>query len=136
MDEETLPSAVSLCPSCQGPLEPEPDGPPKYITCSFCHQAFAFGEFKASGDGAMEAHSKILGEYNRAVTSRAIAAYAAAVAFAIVSAATILFAPQDRTVAANIIAGAFMALAMGIAGFTRFKAKAPGIEIDADRNSV
>jgi hypothetical protein len=49
-----------------------------------------------------------------------------------VSAALILFAPEHRTVAANIAAGAFLVLAAGLAGFTRFKASAPGLKIDAD----
>lgn len=82
----------------------------------------------------MDAQTKILLDYNRAVTTRTIAAYAASVAFAFISAALIVYAPESRSTAANLVAGAFLVLAVGIAGFTRFKAKAPAIEIEARKN--
>ncbi|MEM5406352.1 hypothetical protein, partial [Paraburkholderia unamae] len=51
--------------------------------------------------------------------------------FAIIAAIIVVFAPASRTTAANIFSAAFMVMASGIAGYTRFAAKAPGIEVAA-----
>lgn len=79
----------------------------------------------------MEAQTKIIADYNRAVTVRTLSAYAASFGFALVSGALVIFAPEHRTVAANIVAGAFLLMAAGLAGFTRLKANAPGLSLDA-----
>jgi hypothetical protein len=83
----------------------------------------------------MDAHERILLNYNRAVTVRTLAGYAASVAFACLSAAIILFAPEHRTVAATVIAVAFLAMAVGLAGFTRFKASAPALKVEASNSN-
>lgn len=108
--------------SAQGSLAPS----------AYCAQEFSEGRFSAHGDGAMDAQARIISEYSRITIVRTIAAYVASLGFATISAALIMFAPEHRGVAANIVAGAFLALAVGLAGFTRFMAKAPAIEIQAD----
>jgi hypothetical protein len=95
---------------------------------------FETGEFFAEGTEAMDAQESILVNYNRAVTVRTVAGYVASVAFACLSAAVILFAPEHRTLSAMVVAFAFLALAVGLAGFTRFKASSPALKIDAGSN--
>ena len=46
-----------------------------------------------------------------------------------------MFAPESCGVAVNIVAGAFITLSMGIAGYTRFGVKAPGIDLSASRGT-
>lgn len=115
---------IGRCPSCGGDISGG--------RCVQCWQQFGFGSFEAHGVKAMETQAEILGNYNRAVTIRTIAAYGTSVVFALISAALIVFASEHRETAANLVAGAFLVLAVGIAGFTRFKAKTPAIEIETD----
>lgn len=82
------------------------------------------------------AHEKIVGLQIRAATTRLAVPYAASVAFAVIAALLIAFAPESRSVAAYIGAAALLLLAAGIAGFTRFFAKAPGFQIGADRGDL
>jgi hypothetical protein len=104
--------------------------------CAYCAQYLPAGHFQAQGVEAMGAQTQIIANYNKAVTVRTIAAYATSVTFAVISAWLIIYAPEQRETAANLVASAFLVLAVGIAGFTRFRAKAPAIEIEAgDRNS-
>lgn len=117
------------CPDCATEDASRPT--PHTIRCAYCAQTFQFGRFQAQGADAMEAQAKILADYNQAVTARAFASYSAAVVFALISAAVVIFAPEARSEAATLIAGAFLILAVGVAGFTRFKAKAPTIEFEA-----
>jgi hypothetical protein len=106
------------------------------LAITTCDVMLQSGHFRALGSEAMDTQAKALLDYHRAITTRTVAAYATSVAFAAISAALIVLAPESRTMAANLIAAAFLVLAVGIAGFTRFKAKAPAMEIEADgRNS-
>jgi len=81
----------------------------------------------------METQERIVNYYNRTVLIRVIAPYGASVMFALIAAALIIFAPESRTVAANIVAAGLLVLSVAIAGFTRFFAKLPGMELKADR---
>ena len=120
------------CPACGGTgLTMGPGG--EVLTCTVCGQTFEDRSFYARGEEAMEPQVAIVNYYHKMATLRAIAAYAVSAIFAIIAGALILFAPESRVVAANIIAGAFLVLAAGIAGFTRLKASAPGIKIDTDQ---
>lgn len=111
-------------------------GDDKPAHCAFCRGIIPAGQYQAHGPEAMSAQTEIIADTNRAVTTRTLAAYGASVVFALISGALIVFAPESRTAAANLVAGAFLVLAVGIAGFTRFKAKAPGLDIEAaGRNS-
>jgi hypothetical protein len=99
--------------------------------CPKCGASLS-GEFHASGVEAMAVQEKIFLHHDTMVTIRTIAAYGVSVVFVIVGAVLIAFAPDDRTTAANITAGALLVLAAGIAGFTRLNAKVPGLSIQAD----
>lgn len=91
--------------------------------------------FRASGDDAVKIQAAIINHNNRMWMIRTIAPYAAAVAFAAIAAFLIVFAPESRSTAANIVAAALLLLAVGIAGFTRFSAQLPGMKIDAGKGS-
>jgi hypothetical protein len=81
----------------------------------------------------MDAQVSIVNHHNTMATIRIAAPYGAAVGFAAIAATLIVFAPESRTVAANIVAAALLVSAIGIAGFTRFSAKLPGMQIQADQ---
>jgi hypothetical protein len=68
----------------------------------------------------------------RMFTIRTLSAYGVSSVFAIVGAALIIFAPESRETAANIVAAAFIVLALGIAGYSRFGVSAPGIEVSGE----
>ena len=121
---------LPICRSCGGPTVAVAR---EHAICTFCAQQFDLGRFEAHGAEAMAAQVEILKEHNRNRTIQSVAGYAASVGFAAISAVLILFAPADRVIAADLVAAAFLALAVGLAGFTRFKAKAPGVEMSADR---
>lgn len=89
------------------------------------------GESHATGVEAMETQAEIVKFQVRMFTIRTLASYGVAVAFAVIGAVLILFAPATREVATNIVAGLFIVFSMGIAGYTRFGLKAPGIAINA-----
>lgn len=115
------------CPTCGVMIRS--DG-----NCQFCTAGASTHEFRAEGEGAMAAQTAIVNQYSRMAAIRAAAPYAASVLFVAIAALLIVFAPESRTVAANMAAAALMILAAGIAGYTRFAAKAPGLEIGADRS--
>lgn len=96
-----------------------------------CAQAFLPGNFEAKGLDAMAAQERIINYHHRMLTIRTIAAYVTAVIFACIGAVLIVWAPEARNVAANLAAAAMLTLAAGIAGFSHFKAKAPGVDIQA-----
>ena len=127
-------SKMSSCPMCGGAEIVSREG---HLECSRCFQAFGPDHFHAEGDGAMQAQTEIVTNHLKMQTIRSLAAYGIAAFFAVVSAAIVVFAPETREVAANLFAGAFLVLALGIAGFTRFSARAPGVEISGatDKNS-
>jgi hypothetical protein len=83
----------------------------------------------------VQAHERIVNYYNKMNAIRTIAPYVVSVVFAIVGALLILLAPESRSTAANFAAAALLVLAMGIAGFTRFHAKAPGLDINAEKSA-
>ena len=103
--------------------------------CPQCGQYLDGSKFHASGSEAMVVQERIVTYHTKMATVRAIAAYSVSVVFVIVSALPIALAPESRSVAANTVAGALLILAAGIAGFTRFHAKAPGLDIDASHSS-
>ena len=87
--------------------------------------------FRASGDAAtMAAHERLVIHHNKMMVIREAVPYGAAVAFALIAALLIIFAPESRNVAANIVAGALFALACSIAGYTRFSAKVAGMKFE------
>lgn len=71
----------------------------------------------------------------RMFTIRTLAAYGVSSVFAVVAAALIIFAPESRTTAANLVAAAFVVLSLGIAGYSRFGIKGPGISVTGDRKN-
>ena len=99
--------------------------------CAFCNQTFSTESFQAYGEGAMEAQSRIVLGHIKASMIRTVAAYATSSLFAVTSALIVIFAPASRATAADIFAGGFLTLAVGIAGFTHFRFKASGIELGA-----
>jgi hypothetical protein len=127
---KVLITEVARCPSCGGSLALTKYGDAE---CTRCAQRFDDREFYAHGDDAMAAQVAIVNYYHKMATLRAIASYGASAVFACVAAALIVFAPENRTVGANVVAGAFVILAAGIAGFTRFRAKAPGLDVSGDQ---
>ncbi|WP_145750995.1 hypothetical protein [Nitrospirillum amazonense] len=84
----------------------------------------------------MSAQENLVKNYNSHITARIVAPYAASVLFASIAASLIIFAPQSRETAANFSAAALLVVALGIAGFTRFRAKAPGIELSGERTAA
>ena len=64
-------------------------------------------------------------------TIRAVVAYVVAAVSAIVAGLLIVFAPEGRDVAANVVAGAFAVLAAGIVGFTWLRVSFPAFRVDA-----
>jgi len=103
-----------------------------FVDLGRCEQKFGGAQFSAAGQAAMEAQTKIITDYNRAITMRTLASYATSIGFACISAVLIMFAPEQRTMAANIVAGAFLVMAAGLAGFARLKASAPGLSLETD----
>jgi hypothetical protein len=91
--------------------------------------------FVARSAEAMKTQTEIVNYHNKMAMIRVVAPYGASVAFAMIAALLIIFAPDSRTTAANTVAGVFVVLALGIAGFTRFSAKLPGLEFKGDRPS-
>jgi hypothetical protein len=90
------------------------------------------GEFEASGTEAMATQESIVKYHAKMTMLRGVAPYFASVAFAVTAAVLIIYAPESRSTAANIAATALLVLAIGIAGFTRFSAKLPGMSLKAD----
>lgn len=101
--------------------------------CPSCQSALDRTQFEAHGAEAMKAQESIVNNHNKHSTIRALVPYAASVAFAAIGAQLIIFAPESRETAANLAAAALLVVAMGIAGFTHFKAKAPGLEVSGER---
>jgi hypothetical protein len=91
-------------------------------------------EILAHGSDALGPHERIMIHRQRMAMIGVTAAYTAAVAFAAVAAALIIFASESRALAANIVAATLLILAAGIAGYTRVSAKLPGSEILADKS--
>jgi len=105
--------------------------------CAYCAQIFVDSRFEAHGGEAMTAQTEIVQYHLRMAMIRTVAAYSISAIFAIIAAMIVIFAPESRGVAANLFAGAFLVLALGIAGFTRFLVKAPGLEISGtSQNSI
>src|SRR5262249_12614250 len=92
-----------------------------------CDNPIGRDGIRASGAEAMGAQERIVNYHNKMLMVRVVAPYGTSVAFAIIAALLIIFAPESRTVAANTVASIFVVLALGIAGFTRFSAKLPGV---------
>jgi hypothetical protein len=90
-------------------------------------------EFHATGFEAMEAQERIIGSTNKMLTLRAYAPYVTSAVFAIISALLIIFAPDSRSTAANIVAAALLITSLGIAGYAQFSAKLPGMRIEGGR---
>ena len=84
----------------------------------------------------MEFPERIVHYHNKIMRMRVIVPYAASVSFALISALLIIYAPESRSTTANIVAGGLLVLAVGVAGFTRFFAKPPGMEIKADNQRL
>lgn len=110
------------------------DGQP--VVCAVCAQTLSDAHFVAHGADAMLAQTEIVIYHQRMATIRAVAAYGTAIVFAIIAAVIVVFAPESRSTAANIFATAFLVMSAGIAGYTRFSAKVPGMEIKADNKDV
>jgi hypothetical protein len=81
----------------------------------------------------MDAQVKFVTYQSKMFTTRVLASYGVSAVFAIIGAALIIFAPASREVAANVTSTALLVLAFGIAGFTRFKAKAPGLAVEGGK---
>lgn len=89
--------------------------------------------FWASGDtNTMNVHEKLVSYHNKMEMIRTVAAYGASVGFAAIGALLIAFAPESRSTAADIVAAALLVSALGLAGFTRFRAQLPGMKIEGD----
>jgi hypothetical protein len=82
--------------------------------------------FRARGAEAIKIQESIINYSNKMWMIRTVSSYGASVAFALISALLIIWAPDSRTVAADIVAAALLLLAAGLAGYTRFAAKLPG----------
>jgi hypothetical protein len=117
-----------ICPHCGGDLKDS--AIPMSAARIACAQIFGGDEFHATGEAAMVIQERIISDNNKMVTIRAFAPYLASVAFATISALLIMFAPNGRELAANIVAASLLVLAAGIAGFTRFSANLPGIRVE------
>jgi hypothetical protein len=99
------------------------------VRCPSCAQILTDGEFHAEGEGAMDAQVSIVQYSLKMMTIRKLASYGASLLFLALAAVIIVFGPESRTTAANIVAGALLILALGIAGFTRFRAKGRGYDL-------
>src|SRR5579863_7421871 len=107
--------APKLCPSCGGTsmtVCPRCSGTGA-TACPRCGQIFGDRQFYADGEGAMESQVEIVNYYHRMATYRVIGSYAVSSVFAIIGGILILFAPDSRVWAANIVAGTFVILAAG-----------------------
>jgi uncharacterized membrane protein YvbJ len=120
---------IRYCPSCEVILRDDA------THCPSCGQHVDGNKFHASGTEAMAVQERIVIYHAKMATIRAVAAYSVSVIFVVISALLIGFAPESRSVAANIIAGALLILGAGIAGFTRLRAKAPGLDLNAGGRS-
>ena len=85
---------------------------------------------RQGSDGATSCNCKLLSQDDRAQSNCCLPVSAI---FAIIAGALVILTPESRTVAADVVAAAFLVLAAGIAGFTRLRASAPGIKIDTDQ---
>lgn len=104
------------------------------VQCPSCAQIFDGGRFQAGGAGAIDAQVQIVTYQSKMFTIRVVASYGVSALFAMIGSALIIFAPPSREVAANVTSSALLVLAMGMAGFTRFKAKAPGLAIEGGKS--
>lgn len=128
---------IPTCPSCARAIE---DGeaaanPAGQRTCIWCGQNFADGVFFAHGTEAMKHQVAIVNYHHKMEAIKNAVGYGCSALFIAVSSLLIGFAPESRTTAANLVAGALLVIAAGIAGFTRLRAKAPGIDIAASGRS-
>jgi hypothetical protein len=103
--------------------------------CPHCGQWVHGARFEAAGSEAMDVQERIVKYHEKMLTIRMISCYAISTVFALIGAILILFAPAHREIAANIVAAALFVSAVGIAGFTHFKAKGAGFDISGDQRS-
>jgi hypothetical protein len=125
-----------MCPGCG--FDFKPDFAQGHIhgdvTCPMCLQHIGEARFEASGVGAMEAQTAIVTAHINADLRRRIAQNCLAASFVLVAGICVLFAPTGRELAAEIIAGSFVIIGAGIAGFANLKLKTPHVEIAASNS--
>lgn len=96
-----------------------------------CEQDFARQNFSATGVDAMHAQTDIIKYHIKMSTIKALSGYGLSGFLALLSAVIVVFAPEFRSISANLFAGAFLVSAIGAAGFARFSTKSPGLEMSA-----
>jgi hypothetical protein len=89
----------------------------------------SFGEFVSGGSRYADLHGSIVKAYLITHRERIELQYLLCAYLATLATLTIILAPESRVTAAIIIAGAFAILAGGLAGFTYFKARIPGLDV-------
>jgi hypothetical protein len=99
--------------------------------CAFCNQAFSDASFQAHGADAMDAQTTIVTEHIRASSRVKLTQNILAGAFVIIAGLCVLFAPDGRALAAEIVALAFLVVGAGIAGFANLRVRIPHVELNA-----
>lgn len=89
--------------------------------------------FKAEGKEAIQIQEGMIRYVNKMWTIRTVSSYATSVAFSVIGAALIIYAPESRGLAATIVAAGLFAMALGIAGYTHFSARFPGVRIEGQQ---
>jgi hypothetical protein len=104
------------------------------IPCEPRH-AYAMDYFHTRDIEAVTLQEGIIKYTNKMWTIRTVSSYATSIMFSLIGMVLILFAPNSRQTAATIIAGSLFVVAVGIAGYTRFSARVPGIVMQGERTS-
>jgi hypothetical protein len=102
-----------------------------WFVCPRCDQSLGPHTFSASGAEAMGPQTAIVTQYIRWDAIRQMVAYGASALFGIIAGLIIVFAPPNNQIVADLVAGAFVVLAAGVAGYTYVRAKTHSIDIVA-----